>query len=119
MQVNTHMIGTLVAVRKIEVDGFVDGEWKTEIPKAELTVMSESLDLDNQKNISVDKIILEDKYFNQYNALTSKVVAVPYVLETTKKGQKFDYDSSMPILELKDTFVNMIKLDNSNKPKMA
>lgn len=115
MVVNTHMIGTLMAVRKVEVDGFVDGEWKTEIPKVELTVMSESMDLDNQKNISVDKIILADKFYNQYKPLENKVVAVPYVLEVTKKGQKFDYDDAMPILELKDTFLNMVKMDLTAK----
>lgn len=109
MVVNTHMIGTLMAVRKVEIDGFVDGEWKTEMPKIELTVMSESLDTDDQKNISVDKIILDSKHYNQYSALTSKIVAVPYRLDVTKKGQKWDYDETMPILELKDTFINLIK----------
>lgn len=108
MQVNTHMIGHLKGVRKVEVDGFVDGEWKTEIPKVELTVASESLDLDGQPTFSMDKLTMEDKYYNVYKPLINKVVAVPYVLEVTKKGQKWEYDDSMPILELKDTMVNMV-----------
>ena len=117
MVVNTNLIGLLMAVRKVEIDGFVDGEWKTEIPKVELTVMSESLDNDNQKNISVDKIMLDDKYYNQYAPLTNKVLAVPYKLEVTKKGQKFDFDDTMPIVELKDTFVNLMKQDKSAELK--
>ena len=117
MVVNTHMIGLLKAVRKVEIDGFVDGEWKTELPKVELTVMSESLDLDNQMNISVDKIIMEDKHYNKYNALTNEVVAVPYRLDVTKKGQKWEYDESMPIVELKESFINLIKVDKTAETK--
>jgi hypothetical protein len=105
------MIGHLKGVRKIEVDGFVDGEWKTEIPMVELTVYSESLDLDNQPTFSMDKHNIEDKYFNKYKSLVNEVIAVPYLLEVTSKKQKWEFDKTMPILVLKDTLVSMVKTD--------
>lgn len=104
----THMIGHLKGVRKVELDGFVDGKWTENIPQIELTVASESVDLDGQPVFSMDKFTLDSKHYNNYKALENKVVAVPYVLKTSKKGQTWEYDESMPILELKDTLLNMV-----------
>ena len=111
MIINTHMIGTLIAVRKVEIGEFVDGNWENEVPKVELTVMSEGLDLENQKNVSVTKEFLDSKLFSKFEPLTGKHLAIPYKLETKKKGQSFEYDSEMPILELTGGLSTFIKAD--------
>ena len=100
MQISTHMIGKIIGVRKVELDGFVDGEWKQEIPKVEITVMSESIDLDGQPTFSMDKQTFADTEYNRFHALNGKTVAVPYLLIVDGKKQKWEFDDSMPILEL-------------------
>jgi hypothetical protein len=115
MIVNSHVIGSLVALRRVEVDGFVNGNWENDIPKIELTILSESLDIEGQKNISVDKIFLDAKHYNDYKDKLNSHLAIPYKMETTKKGQKFEYDDSMPILELKDSLLNLTKPESAKK----
>jgi len=108
MVVNTHTIGKLVSVRRIEIDGFENGEWKTEMPRIELQVSSEGLDNDGELNFSLDKVVLDSKLYTKFKEKTGQVVAIPYKMETTKKGQKFEFDESMPILTLKDQLANLI-----------
>lgn len=113
--VNTHTIGELVSVRKIEVDGFEDGKWIEGIPMIELQVQSQSLDLEGQLNFSIDKVQLESKLYGNYSDKVGQVVGIPYCMETTKKGQKYYYDESMPILIFKDKLTNLLKADSSKK----
>ena len=109
--INTHMIGQLVAVRKVEIGEFVDGKWENEVPKVEITVMSKTLDLDGQSNMSMTKEFLDSKEFSKFNALSNKFVSIPYLLDTKKDKQIWKYDDSMPILELKDDFTKLVKSD--------
>ena len=113
MVVNTHTIGTLVSVRRIEIDGFENGEWKTEMPRIELQVSSEGLDNDGELNFSLDKVTLDSKLYSKFKEKQGQVIAIPYKMETTKKGQKFEYDESMPILNMKDKLTNLIVVDKA------
>ncbi|MFT5874174.1 MAG: hypothetical protein ACI8WT_003134 [Clostridium sp.] len=113
--VNTLMIGKLVAVRRVEIGMFVDGNWDNEVPQVELTVMSTSPDLDGQPNFSMTKEFLDAKLFSKFNSLAGKFVAIPYMLDTKKDKQVWKFDDSMPILELKDDFTNFIKPNTDKK----
>jgi len=101
MQITTHMFGKILGVRKVELDGFDNnGDWKQAIPKTEVTVMSESIDSDGQPTYSMDKHTFESTQYNRFLDLKDKYVAVPYKLQVDGKKQKWELDTSMPILEL-------------------
>ena len=113
--INTLMVGKIKAVRRVELNGFVDKEWTENIPKIEVTIESEIPDDNGDINYSMDKQILDAKEYSKYKALEHKVVAVPYVLESTAKGQKWYVDTNTPIFELKDSMMNFIKVDKASK----
>jgi len=107
--INVLMIGKVKAVRKVELDGFLDGTWTENISKIEVTVESEIPDDNGDTNYSMDKQVLDSTEYPLYKGLEHKVVAVPYVMESTKNGQKWYRDTNTPIFELKDTLINLIK----------
>ncbi len=107
--INVLMIGKIKAVRKVELDGFVDGTWTENVPKIEIAVESEIPDDNGDINYSMDKQILEATEYPKYKALEHKVVAVPYVMDSTKNGQKWYPDTNTPMFELKDSLMNLIK----------
>jgi len=109
--INTVMIGQLVAVRRVEIGMFVDGNWDNEVPQVEITVMSKSLDLEGQSNMSMTKEFLDSKLFKKFDELTGKFVAIPYILDTKKDKQVWKFDETMPVLELKDDFTKLVKSD--------
>jgi hypothetical protein len=107
--INVIMIGKIKAVRKVELDGFVDGKWTENIPKIEVTVESEIPDDNGDINYSMDKQVLEFTEYAKYKALEHKYVAVPYVMDSSAKGQKWYPDKNTPILELKGSLIDMIQ----------
>jgi hypothetical protein len=110
-KINTVLIGKIYSVRRVEIDGFDDdNNYVNGMPKIEVAFLSESIDDNGDVNPSMDKHIFEDTDYPKYKALENKVVAVPYILINDKK-QKWELDSNMPIVELKDTFMNMVKTD--------
>jgi len=109
--VNVLMIGKVKAVRRIELDGFVDSKWTENIPKIEVTIESEIPDDNGDINYSMDKQILESSEYKKYKELEHKYVAVPYVMDSSAKGQKWYPDKNTHMFELKDSFANMIKTE--------
>lgn len=109
--INVLMIGKIKAVRRIELDGFVDSKWTENIPKIEVTVESEVPDDNGDINYSMDKQILEATDYKKYKDLEHKYVAVPYVMDSSAKGQKWYPDKNTPMFELKDSFMSMIKIE--------
>ncbi|WP_294966957.1 hypothetical protein [Sulfurimonas sp.] len=109
--INTLLIGKIYSVRRVEIDGFDDdGEYKNGMPRIEVAFLSESIDDNGDINPSMDKQHFDSTDYPKYKALENKVVDVPYILINDKK-QKWELDSNMPIVELKDTFMNMVKTD--------
>lgn len=115
MVVNTLMIGKIKSVRRVEMTKKVGDEWKNDYPMIEVTVESEIPDDNGESNFSMDKYPFEATEYPKYKALEHKIVAVPYVLKIEKSGQKWDIDSNTPIFELKDSFMNLIKVDKTIK----
>ena len=115
--INVLMIGKVKAVRKVDLDGFVDKEWTQNIPKIEVTVESEIPDDNGDINYSMDKQILDATEYQNYKYLEHKIVAVPYVMESTKNGQKWYADTNTPIFELKDSLMNLIKQEDKKQEK--
>jgi hypothetical protein len=117
--INVLMIGKIKAVRRIELDGFVDSKWTENIPKIEVTVESEIPDDNGDINYSMDKQILESSEYKKFKDLEHKYVAVPYVMDSSAKGQKWYPDKNTPMFELRDSFASMIKSDKKDEVKKA
>lgn len=117
--INVLMIGKIKAVRRIELDGFVDSKWTENIPKIEVTVESEIPDDNGDINYSMDKQILDSTEYKKYKDLEHKYVAVPYVMDSSAKGQKWYPDKNTPMFELKDSFSSMIKSHKNDDTKKA
>ena len=113
--INVLMIGKVKAVRRVELNGFVDKEWTENIPKIEVTIESEIPDDNGDINYSMDKQVFEATEYSKYKALEHKYVAVPYVMESSAKGQKWYADTNMPIFELKDSLANLIQVSKEVK----
>ena len=116
--INVLMIGMIKAVRRIELDGFVDSKWTENIPKIEVTVESQIPDDNGDINFSMDKQIFDSSEYKKYKDLEHKYVAVPYVMDSSSKGQKWYPDKNTPILELKDSFLSMIKVEVKEPKKV-
>jgi len=112
----THFIGRLLEVRPSEIK-----DSKTDKIKysTELTVMFEGITEDGYLKPSVESIYAEEEDYDIFKDKKGSYVAIPYNLSVNQWGMKWNYDKSMPVLELASNPLNYSKFDRTKVKKVS
>jgi hypothetical protein len=110
----THFIGRLLEVRPHEKEDKKTGkvEYSTE-----LSVMFEGLTEDGYLKPSIDSIYADEEDYDTFVDKIGSYIAIPYNLSVSQYGQRYYYDKSMPVLELKSNPLDYSKYKDKKHPR--
>ena len=112
----THFVGKLLEVRPVETE---DKKTNKIHYSTELTVLFEGADESGYLKPSIDAIFADEEDYDTFKDKIGAFVAIPYNLSVNQWGQKWYFDKSMPVLELKENPLDYSKYKRDGKSKKA
>ena len=108
----THFIGQLLEVKPIETT-----DRKTDKTKysTDITVLFEGIDEEGYRNVSAEKINVDEEYYDELKDKIGKIIAIAYTSKVSQYGVSFYPDRSMPVLVLEKNPLDYSKYKRADK----
>lgn len=113
--ITTHFIGRLLEVRPNEYKNKTDNKI---VYQTELTVQFDGITEDGYLKPSIDTILVDEEDFDTFDSVIGHVIAIPYRNDTNQYGQRYGYDSSMPVLVLDKNPLDYSKYKRTQKTEV-